>query len=95
MKTAERLQLTPVDTASIGGIGGRVEAKIFAGFLEVPNLNFRQTVRMFSPLGAVLPSKVILGRSFLKNFIMTYDGPKGVFLFYDPNIGLSSPIDDE
>ncbi len=27
---------------------------------------------------------VILGRSFLKNFIVTYDGPRGVFHFFTP-----------
>jgi len=95
MQTAEKLQLLPVDTASLGGIGGRVEAKIFAGMLEVPNLQFKQIVRMFSPVGAVLPSKVILGRSFLRNYIMTYHGPDGTFVFYGPQEQIAHDTPDD
>lgn len=84
METAESLNLTPVDTTSLGGIGGEVSALVFAGCLEVPNLHFKKPVQLYSPKGATLPSKVILGRSFLQNYIMTYNGPDGTFVFYDP-----------
>lgn len=84
METAEALDLVPIDTMSLGGIGGEVPAIVFAGFLEVPNLHFKAPVQMYSPKGATLPSKVILGRSFLRNYIMTYNGPDGTFVFYDP-----------
>lgn len=95
VKTARRLGLHAVDTTFIGGIGGSVEAVVFAGVLEVPPLHFRRVVRMFSPKDVVLTSKILLGRSFLENFIMTYDGPNGIFHFYNPYIGLGAPVDDE
>jgi predicted aspartyl protease len=95
IKTARRLGLHAVDTTFIGGIGGSVESVVFADVLEVPNLQFRRVVRMFSPKDVVLSSKMLLGRSFLENFIMTYDGPNDMFHFYNPHVGLSGPIDDE
>lgn len=95
IKAADRLGLQPIDRTFIGGVGGAVEAMVFAGILEVPSLQFKRVVRMFSPLGVSLSSKVLLGRSFLENFIMTYDGPKGIFHFYNPHAGLSGPVDDE
>jgi predicted aspartyl protease len=83
MEMAEALDLVPVDSTSLGGIGGEVPAIVFAGLLEVPGLDFKEMVRFYSPKGAILPSKVILGRSFLRNYIMTYNGPDGTFVFYD------------
>ena len=95
IRTAERLNLSPVDKATIGGVGGDHEAIIFAGLLEVPNLRFRRIIRMFAPIGVTLSSKVLLGRSFLESYIVTFDGPNGTFHFFDPRIGLAAPIDDE
>lgn len=95
IKTAELLGLRAVDRTTIGGVGGSVAADVFAGLLEVPALNFKRVVRMFAPVGVVLSSKVLLGRSFLANYIITFDGPNGMFHFYDPTVGLGAPVDDE
>lgn len=84
MEVAKSLELVPVDTASLGGIGGEVKAIVYAGLLDVPAFKFKKMVQFYSPVGAVLPSKVILGRSFLSNYIMTYDGPNGTFIFSHP-----------
>lgn len=95
IETANRLGLQPVDSTLIGGIGGSIESIVFAGLLEVPSLHFKRIVRMFSPMGVSLSSKMLLGRSFLENYIMTYDGPRGMFHFHNPHVGLAAPIDDE
>jgi hypothetical protein len=29
-------------------------------------------------------SRVLLGRSFLKRYLVTYNGPEGLFHYYDP-----------
>lgn len=50
---------------------------------------------MYAPIDVTLSSKMLLGRSFLSNYIVTFDGPNGTFHFFDPRIGLSGPVDDE
>ena len=95
IRTAERLNLVPVDKTTIGGVGGVHEAIVVAALLEVPNLRFKRIVNMYAPIDVSLSSKMLLGRSFLSNYIVTFDGPNGMFHFFDPRIGLAAPVDDE
>lgn len=85
----------PVDTASIGVVGGAVEATVYAGELDVPELNFRRTLQMYSPKSISPLSPVLLGRSFLEFFVLTYEGPAGLFHFYPADYRPAGPVEDE
>ena len=94
-RVARQLGLQAVDIVRIGVVGGFAEAVVYAGILEVPELHFSRIMRFYAPRGAAPSSQLLLGRSFLAHFIMTYDGPNGIFHFYNPSVGLSGPVDDE
>ncbi len=78
---AEQLALEQTDKRSVHAVGGMVETSVFAGLLEVPQLNYRQVIEMFAPRHASASHAVLLGRSFLQDFIVTFNGPDGTFQF--------------
>lgn len=94
LRTARELGLKAVDIRQIGVVGGMVETVVFAGLLEVPELNFSRVMRMYAPRQSAPSSLMLLGRSFLAHFIMTYDGPNGTFHFFNPDYGWPGPEDD-
>ncbi len=75
-------------------VGNRIDAYVYGGWMEVPELGFSELVQMYAPANANYGSQVLLGRSFLSKFILNYDGPNETFVFSRP-LGLSPPIDDE
>lgn len=77
---AERLRLPVVDEGVIiNGVGGSHEAKVYMARLYIPELD----ARLFQPFTGVKLSegaqlhRVLLGRSFLKNYRLIYDGATG------------------
>ncbi len=79
----------------MGVVGGSVEATVYAGELDVPELNFRKTLQMYSPKTMSPLSQILLGRSFLSFFNLMYEGPAGLFHFYPATYMPPGPIDDE
>ena len=90
-RAARQLDLDPVNVISMGVVGGRVEAVVYAGILEVPELVFSELTQLF----AISGSPTLLGRSFLAHFQMTYDGPGGIFYFVPKSYKPLLPPDDE
>lgn len=77
---AERLRLPVVDEGVIiNGVGGSHEAKVYMARLYIPELD----ARLFQPFTGVKLTegaqmhRVLLGRSFLKNYKLIYDGATG------------------
>lgn len=73
---AEELGLIAVDKAQVAGVNGSAEHLIYMAAILVPQLNIHQFGRF---LAANLRSggqehEVLLGRDFLANTIMIYDG---------------------
>jgi len=83
-RIALQLGLKATDMQTLGVVGSEIQATVYAGSLEVPELNYKKTMPMFAPRKSSLAHPVLLGRSFLKDFIMTYDGPNGMFHFAEP-----------
>jgi hypothetical protein len=92
---AQTLGLRQIDQQMVGVVGATVPAAIYMGVLEVPALNFRQMTRLFALKVKRPTHEVILGRSFLANFIVTFDGPRGIFFFAEPHDILAPPHIDE
>lgn len=81
-KIASKLGVLPVDKDDLDVVGGgRVPADIYSVYLSIPLLNYREIARIYA-VGMVHPSQnVLLGRSFLRDFVVTFHGPTGVFTF--------------
>ena len=63
-----------------------LDASIWLGQMIVPELGFDQPMR-FHAVNMIEPSSSILpGRSFLRYFIVTYNGPEGMFHFERPAV---------
>lgn len=78
-KLAEELGLIAVDKAPVSGVGGAKDHPVFMAGIVVPQLDINQFGRF---LGADLKDggqshEVLIGRDFLANTIMIYDGIRG------------------
>jgi predicted aspartyl protease len=76
---ATRLSLPIVDKRKVAGVGGISEVNVHLAQVYVPALRFTM-YGLFSSVhlsaGGQIHS-VLIGRTFLKDFVMTYDGPSG------------------
>lgn len=76
---ARRLNLRVVDKMQMHGVNGMFMAELYAAKIDVPDLKFMQV----GPFAGVdlekskLGCSVLIGRSFLKNFEMKYEGKTG------------------
>jgi predicted aspartyl protease len=87
IRMAVELGLVPTGTESVGVAGGgSIMSDVYAGILEVPQLGFSEMVPLYTLRMRHASHDVLLGRSFLQNFIVTFDGPQGVFHFYTPKL---------
>jgi hypothetical protein len=83
---AQRLNLPIHDEGEISGVGGRHHAFIYTARIYVPGLD----KLLFQPfIGVKLYEgeqwhRVILGRSFLRNYRLAYDGITGQVEIIDP-----------
>ncbi len=79
---ADELGLVRVDTISMSGISGQVALPVYLARIEVPALQTHMLGR-FTGVHLVVggqPYGALLGRSFLRNYTMTYEGRSGMVL---------------
>jgi predicted aspartyl protease len=94
-RIADQLDLPQVDEDVLGVVGGgTVPTKIYAGYLVVPALDFREITQLHAVNMRNGNHNVLLGRSFLSHFIVTFDGPEGMFHFARP-IAPPEPWNDD
>ena len=76
---ADSLNLPIVDRQWISGAGGKHEVNMYLAQLHVPNFVFTQYGQFagVSLTAGGQQHKVLLGRTFLRTFIMIYDGIRG------------------
>ena len=94
-RLAEQLGLRRIDQQDVGVVGGTVPATIYLGVLEIPALGFRQLMPLYALRVRRPTHEVLLGRSFLQHFIVTFDGPNGTFHFATPGDALRPHNFDE
>ncbi len=76
---ANAIGLNPSEYVTGAGVGGLYETEMYAAHVYIPALDY---VVMGNFMGARLlagglPHAILLGRTFLRNFSMTYDGGAG------------------
>lgn len=84
-RVATRLGLTAVNRKPMEVADGTVvEAVVYMAEMTITGLGFRDWVEVFA-LPMDRPSqRVLLGRSFLRNYHVTYNGPDELFHFHKP-----------
>lgn len=68
---------------------------MFLGVLEVPALSFKKLMPLYALKVGRASYNVILGRSFLADYIVTFDGPNGCFHFSNPAAPHEPEVFDE
>ncbi len=88
----------PAEIAS----GERLLAVVYNGVIEAPDIGISLIAEFYSfedgssfSKGLSLPPKVLIGRSVLRHFLVTFDGPSGIVTFARPSSHYSLPVDDE
>lgn len=80
-RVALRLGLREINQATVGVVGGTTMARIYLGRLIVPQVGFDRVCPLYALKVSHPTHDVLLGRSFLENYIVTFDGPAGTFSF--------------
>ena len=83
-RIAHALKLRQIDQRTIGTVGGPIQVAVFLGVLEIPQLKFKRLDRLFAPKIERINYSVLIGRSVLKEFLFTYDGPANLCHFARP-----------
>ena len=77
---AEKLELPVVDRQTVAGVHGAQPVNVHLAQIYIPDLDFPMS-GMFDGVhlrAGGLPYFALLGRDFLKNFTMTYEGRTGI-----------------
>jgi len=79
-KLAQELELPAVDVRKIAGADGESEHEVYLAQIHIPDINFIQYGRFAGAdlSGGGQQHQAILGRTFLKNTIMIYDGVRSI-----------------
>lgn len=84
-RIALRLGLTAINRKNLEvADGSQVEATIYMAEMHIPGLEFRDWVEVFAVKMRRPSTRVLLGRSFLKRYIVTYNGAQELFHYYAP-----------
>ena len=94
LRLAQSLGLRQTGIGNVIGVGGQQEAIKFAGQLEVPQMGYIEIIEMIALRKGEVSHPVLLGRSFLKNFVTTFDGPSGIMTIARPTTGYN-PVPSE
>jgi hypothetical protein len=95
-KLAVQAGLKPRNISEVHVPGGlSFEATVYVGFLEVPDLGYREQIQFYASEHKQVSHDILLGRSFLKNYITTFNGPEGMFHFHHPFVFPGPLADDD
>ena len=85
-RVATRLQLTAINRKKMEVADGTVvDCAVYMAEMTIAGLGFRDWVEVHA-LPMTYPSRrVLIGRSFLKNYLVTYNGPEDLFHFHRPS----------
>lgn len=92
-RIAQELGLRETGQRTLTTVGGNVEARVYIGVLEVPELDFRDLMEFVAPR-VPFNVRALLGRSFLREFIVNFDGPSGEVHFSRKSRDIWLPADE-
>jgi hypothetical protein len=74
---AKSLSLKVIDCRPFGGVAGKADHDIYLGQIIVDNLRMQKNGRLVGVEMGGTHTQMIVGRDFLDNLIMIYDGASG------------------
>jgi predicted aspartyl protease len=87
-RVARRLGLIASDRKLVQMADGRLETStVYTARMKIPALDFDDYVQVNAVEMARPSDRVLLGRSFLKDYIVNYDGPRQRFEFHQTSKG--------
>jgi len=78
-RLAMELGLKVINQTTVGVVGGIAMANVYLGRLSLPEIGFDEVMPLYALKVRQPTHAVLLGRSFLQNYIVTFDGPAGHF----------------
>jgi predicted aspartyl protease len=82
-RVAVRLGLTAINKKPMEVADGTLlEASVYMAEMVIPGLGFRDWVEVYALPMARPSMRVLLGRSFLKSYHVTYNGPEELFHYH-------------
>ena len=84
---ANAIGLNPSEHVTGAGVGGLYETEMYAAHVHIPALDHAVVGNFMGArlLAGGLPHAILLGRTFLRHFTMTYDGPSGSVILATPS----------
>ena len=93
---AKRLGLRPIrNTVAILASGEQRAAISYMGVLEIPAIGYRDEIEMTAMSDGGESSHILLGKNFLREFLVTIDCANDVVHYQRATHSYSPPIDDE
>ncbi len=83
-RIAQELGLREVDQRDVGVVGATTLATVYTGVIRLPELGYQNTLPLYALKVRRPTHDVLIGRSLLKEFIVTFNGPSGTFHFATP-----------
>jgi predicted aspartyl protease len=99
-RIVRRLGLVASDRRRVQMADGRITTStVYRARMSIPDLGFDDLVQVFAIEyafeGAIPDRRVLLGRSFLRNYIVNYDGPRERFEFHETSRGEEFYLDPD
>ncbi|MEJ0066279.1 MAG: retropepsin-like aspartic protease [Caulobacteraceae bacterium] len=95
-RIVKRLGLIASDRRQVQMADGRLTvSSVYSVRMRVPALGFDDYVQVFGIEMDYASRRVLLGRSFLRNYIVNYDGPRERFEFHETDRGEEFYIDHD
>ncbi len=93
---ARRLGLRPIrNTVAILASGEQRAAISYMGVLEIPAIGYRDEIEMTAMTDGGDSNHILLGRNFLREFLVTIDCANDVVHYQRVGDRYSPPVDDE
>ena len=93
---AKRLGLRPIrNTVAILASGEQRAAISYMGVLEIPAIGYRDEIEMTAMSDGGESNHILLGKNFLREFLVTIDCANDVVHFQRTDHSYSPPVDDE
>lgn len=95
-RIALQLGLKAIDQSFVGIVGSSTLATIYLGRLLIPEIQFDRIMPLYALKVRQPTHDVLVGRSVLQNYLVTFDGPAGMMqVATHTNQSLLSAIEDD
>ncbi|MFI4975635.1 MAG: aspartyl protease family protein [Caulobacterales bacterium] len=92
---AEEAGLRYMYSTTVGAIGDRRPASVYLGVLDIPKIGYRKLLNLYAVKMKRPTHDALIGRIVLADYFVTFEGPRGTFLFIKADEAYELPEHDE